>query len=90
MNEFIHYGHRSRKDMENCSACVLLFSGSEGPNYAGWPLSFIQNGRRIPEKYMKALAQELTRTDNMAYVNNLKEKLVGAGYDLDKILGGAQ
>lgn len=93
MNEFTHYssGHseHGRKDMENCGACVLLYSDEEGPNYAGWPLSFIQNGRSIPRKYYKALLRELDRTDNDAYVNNLKEKLKSAGITITEIEKGA-
>jgi hypothetical protein len=80
VSEFQHYSGCKSKDMENCAACVLLFSGEEGPNYAAWPLSFIQSGRRIPGKYMKALAKEL-KCDNKAYVDNLKEHLIKAGYE---------
>jgi hypothetical protein len=67
--------------MENCGACILLASGEDGPNYAGWPLAFIQAGRSIPYKYKKALAKELNRTDNLAYVNNLKSKLDAIGFE---------
>jgi len=80
MNEFTHYGHRTKKDMENCSACILLFSGKEGPNYAAWPLSFLANGRDIPSKYFEALKTEL-KSENMFYVKNLESKLVGTKYE---------
>lgn len=89
-NVFTHYssGHseHGHKDMENCGACVLLYSGKEGPNYAAWPLAFIENGRRIPSKYIGALRLELRRTDNMPYLNNLKDKLWAAGYNVDELL----
>lgn len=73
MSEFTHYGHRTVKDMENCSACVLLYSKNK-PDYAAWPLSFIRNGRPIPAKYLKALKEELL-SDNKAYVDHLKDEL---------------
>ncbi len=80
MNEFSHYGHKTRKDMENCSACILLHSGEEGPNYAAWPLSFISSGRAIPKKYYKALVNEL-KSENMLYVKNLEKRLQGTGLE---------
>jgi hypothetical protein len=82
MNEFTHYGHGSKKDMENCSACALLYAGEEGPNYAGWPLAFLLNGRTIPTKYLNALKKEL-KSDNHAYVQNLKNKLLDNGFKLE-------
>lgn len=81
MNEFTHYGHKpSQKDLNNCGACALLYAGKEGPNYAGWPLAFIQNGRSIPIKYHEALKKELNRKDNDLYINNLKNKLNDIGF----------
>jgi hypothetical protein len=83
MSEFRHYDHGPQLDMENCSACVLLHADHRGPNYAGWPLAFMQSGRRIPTRYHDALLSECDRTDNPAYVENLKTKLKEAGYNLD-------
>lgn len=80
MNEFTHYSGCKNSDPDNCSACALLNAGSEGPNYAGWPLSFLSSGRSIPFKYRNALAAELKRTDNEAYLTNLKQKLDEAGF----------
>ena len=80
MSEFTHYTGCKGRDPDNCSACALLNAGSEGPNYAGWPLSFLQSGRSIPFRYRHALANELKRTDNDAYVNNLKQKLDDVGF----------
>lgn len=91
MSEFKHYsnGHNEKnKDMENCGACVLLYSGEEGPNYSGWPLSFLRSGREIPAKYYKALIKETERTDNFPYVNNLKRKLEEHDYDIEAIKAG--
>lgn len=75
MSEFTHYTGCRYKDIDNCSACALLNAGEEGPNYAGWPIAFIQSGRRIPNKYKNALEKELQRTDNIPYVENLKRLL---------------
>jgi len=78
--EFQHENHRKSKDMENCAACILLFSGIEGPNYSAWPLSFLVNNRAIPKKYFKALEKELL-SDNLLYVANLKKHLKGTPYE---------
>lgn len=82
MSEFTHYPGCRGKDPQNCSACALLHAGEEGPNYAGWPLAFMQNRIRIPKRYMKALKAETERTDNMAYVENLKNQLKANGYEV--------
>lgn len=81
MSEFTHYQGCRGKDLENCSACALLNAGEEGPNYAGWPIAFLQNGRSLPFKYRNALKRELSRTDNDAYVSNLKAKLDENGFE---------
>jgi hypothetical protein len=83
MSEFNHYQGCPGMDPDNCSACALLHADHRGPNYSGWPLAFIQCGRRIPARYHDALLAELGRTDNPAYVENLKSKLAGAGYDIE-------
>lgn len=82
MSEFTHYTGCRFKDPENCSGCALTTGGEEGPNYAGWPLSYLQNNRVIPKKWYGALKRELERTDNPAYVRNLKEKLGKKGYEI--------
>lgn len=90
-SEFKHYSnHTSGKDPDNCSACALenpvMIDGKMGINYAGWPLSYLQSGRRIPVKFYGFLRDELLRTDNKAYVDNLKIQLVNYGYAVDKLL----
>jgi hypothetical protein len=91
--EFNHYPGCKGNDPDNCSACALtkptLIDFGEGVermgiNYAAWPLSYMQNGRRIPEKFMEYLALEL-ESDNLAYVRNLIQHLKEYGYDLEKI-----
>ncbi len=93
MSEFTHY-QGCKGDPENCSACALTKADKNGPNYAAWPLAYMQNGIRIPQRYHDALLAELGRTDNPAYVENLKTQLKAHGYDVDVIrnarLGKAQ
>jgi hypothetical protein len=80
MSEFTHYTGCGRKDPLNCSACALTTGGEEGPNYAGWPLVYLIHGRTIPKVWDGALKRELERTDNPAYVQNLKQQLEKKGY----------
>jgi hypothetical protein len=92
--EFMHYPHAaSKRDPDNCSACALEHpimidygNGVErmGINYAAWPLSYMANGRRIPQRFMKYLLEEL-ESDNLAYVENLKTHLTKHGYDIEVI-----
>jgi len=85
MSEFKHYDGCKGQDLDNCSACALLNADKRGPNYAGWPLSFMKAGRRIPIRYMTALLMEVERKDNDAYVENLKSELKKHGYDIEVI-----
>lgn len=88
MSEFTHYTGCNHNDPNNCSACALtkpiLIDGKMGINYAGWPLSYMQCGRRIPIKFMDYLLDEL-KSDNKAYVENLKKQLKDHGYDIEVI-----
>jgi len=95
MSEFQHYSNHisSSRHADNCGACALenpmmidYGNGVEkmGINYAGWPLSYMQNGRRIPIRFMDYLLEEL-ESDNLAYVENLKNKLKEHGYDIEVI-----
>lgn len=87
MNEFTHYGH-SEPDPLNCGACALtipqLIDGRMGINYSGWPLSYMSNGIRIPEKFHKYLVEEFN-SDNHVYLENLKTKLKEHGYNIEVI-----
>jgi len=69
--EFTHYAGCNRRDPDNCSACALTDTRQDAPNYAGWPLAYMENRRAIPAKWRAAYAAELSRTDNPAYVANL-------------------
>jgi hypothetical protein len=83
--EFSHYDGCNFSDPDNCSACALTrpteidHGGGvtrRGINYAAWPLSYIQNGRRIPEEFYGFLVEEFL-SDNEAYVKHLIETLKG-------------
>lgn len=52
-----------------------------GINYTAWPLAYIDNHRRIPERFLPYLLEEL-QSDNAAYVANLRKQLHEAGYNL--------
>jgi hypothetical protein len=86
-SEFFHYDG-CKRDPDNCGACALtipvLIDGKMGLNYAAWPLSYMQNGRRIPQKFHDYLLEELD-SDNKAYVENLKNHLKFHGYDIEVI-----
>jgi hypothetical protein len=84
MNVFTHYSG-CKGDLDNCSACALLSADRRGPNYAGWPLVYMQSGRRIPQRYFDALLKELDRTDNVLYVQNLLKHLSEHGYNIEVI-----
>ena len=91
MSAFRHYSnHQSdAKNADNCGACALehpmMIDGKMGINYAGRPLAYMQNGRRIPQKFMKYLVDEF-KTDNLAYLENLKKHLKDHGYNIAIIL----
>ena len=91
MSEFKHYSnHQSNaRHADNCGACALenpvMIDGKMGINYAGWPLSYMNRGRIIPTKFFPYLADELSRTDNIPYLNNLKAQLAEHGYDIKQI-----
>jgi hypothetical protein len=91
--EFTHSYNHKKPDPENCSACaltipVMIDYGPNdtrlGINYSAWPLSYLQNGRSIPDKFLGYLKEEL-KSDNLAYVENLKKHLIAAGYDLESL-----
>jgi hypothetical protein len=76
--EFEHYDGCNGKDVDNCGACALTDIRQDSPNYAGWPLSYIENGRTIPVKWFDAFLSELA-SDNTAYAMNLREKMTKHG-----------
>lgn len=78
-NEFTHYADCNRRDPDNCSACALTDTRQDAPNYAGWPLVYMENHRAIPTKWRPAFNAELARTDNLAYVVNLLSTMARCG-----------
>lgn len=82
MNEFTHYEGCKGQDLDNCSGCALEARGQRKPNYAGWPLSYMQNGIRIPPRFFDGLLEEL-ESDNKHYAENLKKQLKEHGYDIE-------
>jgi hypothetical protein len=92
-SEFHHYyGHMPGSDPDNCGGCALttptMIDGQMGINYAGWPLAYMDNGRRIPKAFMPYLKDELERLDNPAYLANLRKHLIEHGYDIAEIENG--
>ena len=69
--EFQHYDGCKHNDPDNCSACALTDLRQDSPNYAAWPLAYMENKRVIPAKWKEAFFLELERTDNLPYVNNI-------------------
>lgn len=70
-SEFTHYTGCNGHDPDNCSACALTDRRQSAPNYAGWPLVYMENGRAVPSYWEAAFNAEFERTDNPAYVANL-------------------
>jgi hypothetical protein len=70
--EFTHYAGCKHRDPDNCSACALTDERQDAPNYSGWPLAYMENGRAIPAKWRAAFFAEMDRTDNPAYAANVK------------------
>ena len=70
--EFEHYPGCNHHDPDNCGACALTDLSQDSPNYAAWPLVYMENSRAIPAKWRKAFWLEFAREDNDRYVENLK------------------
>lgn len=77
--EFEHYPGCRHRDPDNCSGCALTDTKQAQPNYAAWPLVYMENGRAIPAKWREAFKREFRRTDNLRYVENLKTTMSRCG-----------
>ena len=75
-NEFRHYDGCRHRDPDNCGACALTDTRQAVPNYAAWPLAYMENGRIIPAKWKAAFFAE-TRGSNRAYAENVLRTLNG-------------
>ena len=72
--EFDHYLGCRHRDPDNCSGCALTDERQEAPNYAAWPLVYMENNRIIPAKWREAFRQEL-QSDNIAYAANVRRTM---------------
>lgn len=70
--EFEHYDGCGFRDPDNCSGCALTDTRQKRPNYAAWPLAYMENRRAIPAKWREAFFAEMNRTDNPAYAANVR------------------
>lgn len=77
--EFEHYDGCSRNDPDNCGACALTDTRQNRPNYSSWPLVYMSNRRAIPATWKAAFFEELARTDNLLYRDNLVAHVVKYG-----------
>lgn len=77
--EFQHYDGCNRRDPDNCGACALTDLAQDSPNYAGWPLAYMENGRAIPAKWREAFRAELSQTNNLLYAANLRNTMARHG-----------
>lgn len=69
-SEFQHYTGCGFKDPDNCSGCALTSGGISGPNYAAWPLVYVEHHRIIPAKWRAAFNAQL-HSPNQAYADYL-------------------
>ena len=76
--EFEHYPGCGHNDPDNCSGCALTDKRQEAPNYSGWPLVYMENGRAIPAKWREAFKREL-QSDNIPYAANIKRTMKRCG-----------
>jgi hypothetical protein len=77
--EFEHYPGCRCRDPDNCSGCALTDTRQSEPNYAAWPLVYMENDRTIPAKWREAFKREMARTDNGYYARNLRATMVRCG-----------
>lgn len=73
-SEFQHYDGCKHNDPDNCSGCALTDLRQDVPNYAAWPLVYMENHRSIPVKWFDAFVAELA-SDNKPYADNVRRTL---------------
>jgi hypothetical protein len=76
--EFEHYPGCRLRDPDNCSGCALTDTRQESPNYAAWPLAYMENRRTIPAKWRDAFKREL-RSSNKPYADNVRQTMERLG-----------
>jgi hypothetical protein len=77
-NEFKHYDGCKHKNPASCSACALTDTTQDAPNYAAWPLVYMENNRAIPAKWFNAFVAELN-SDNQGYAANVRRTMEARG-----------
>ena len=70
--EFNHYPGCLYRDPANCSGCALTNTNQDAPNYAAWPIAYMESGRAIPSKWRDAFKAEMIRDDNPLYTKNIE------------------
>lgn len=80
--EFSHYAGCRNRDPDNCGGCALTKGGASGPNYAAWPLAYMENRRVIPAKWIEAFKREMQST-NRAYGENVQATAARMGAEFD-------
>lgn len=86
-NEFAHYAGCNHNDPDNCSGCALTDTRQDAPNYAAWPLAYMENHRVVPAKWRAAFKAEMTREDNRTYADNVKATMERLGVTFSDGLG---
>ena len=76
--EFEHYQGCNHRDVDNCSACALTNTRQDSPNYAAWPLAYMENRRAIPAKWREAFKAEMN-SDNALYAANVRSTMARLG-----------
>lgn len=77
--EFEHYPGCGNRDTDNCQACALTDTRQDVPNYAAWPLAYMENSRAIPAKWREAFKSEMVQTHNVPYAENIKRTMERCG-----------
>ena len=76
--EFRHYDGCNHRDPDNCGACALTDLRQDEPNYAAWPLAYIENDRVVPAKWRDAFVRQMNST-NPLYRDHLRERVETLG-----------
>jgi hypothetical protein len=69
-HEFDHYPGCGGRDPDNCSGCALTDLRQDSPNYAAWPLVYMENDRIVPAQWRDAFIKEFS-SDNDLYAAKL-------------------
>lgn len=72
MGELTTHVCGGKRDVDNCAACAYTVYPKKIPNVAGWARVMVQAGQHVEDRHLRA---ELDRTDNVPYVEALKEDL---------------